>query len=115
MVRENVSVGTPAVLRPAPASLDNLLHPTFNPRAQKTVIARGLNASPGAAVGKLAFTAEEAEDRVHAGEKVILVRRETEPADIGGMHVAEGILTSTGGQTNHPALLARRLCTPCLA
>src|SRR5207302_314745 len=83
------------ILRVDPASLDQLLHPTFRPDAEKHVIAKGLPASPGAAVGKVAFTAEEAEQRVAAGEKIILVRRETEPADIGGMHVSEGILTST--------------------
>src|SRR4029079_18947472 len=79
------------------------------------VLTRGLPASPGAAVGKIAFTADEAEDRVHGGEKIILVRSETEPADIGGMHVSEGILTSTGGMTSHAAVVARGMGTPCVA
>ncbi|GIW76533.1 MAG: pyruvate, phosphate dikinase [Phycisphaerae bacterium] len=115
MVKEKLIDEKTAILRVDPASLDQLLHPTFDPKADKKVIAKGLPASPGAAVGKLAFTAQEAEDRVHAGEKVILVRRETEPADIGGMHVAEGILTSTGGMTSHAAVVARGMGTPCVA
>jgi pyruvate,orthophosphate dikinase len=115
MVKEKLIDEKTAILRVDPASLDQLLHPTFNPRAEKTVIAKGLPASPGAAVGKLAFTAEEAEQRVGAGEKIILVRRETEPADIGGMHVSEGILTSTGGMTSHAAVVARGMGTPCVA
>jgi len=104
-----------AILRVDPISLDQLLHPGFDPKAPRTTLARGLPASPGAAVGKLAFTAKEAEDRVAAGEVVLLVRRETEPADIGGMHVAEGILTSTGGMTSHAAVVARGMGTPCVA
>jgi len=115
MVKERLIDEQTAILRVDPASLDQLLHPTFNPKADKTVIAKGLPASPGAAVGKLAFTAEEAEQRVAAGEKIILVRRETEPADIGGMHVSEGILTSTGGMTSHAAVVARGMGTPCVA
>jgi pyruvate, orthophosphate dikinase len=115
MVKERLIDEPTAILRVEPASLDQLLHPTFNPKAEKKVIAKGLPASPGAAVGKIAFTAEEAEDRVHAGEKIILVRRETEPADIGGMHVSEGILTSTGGMTSHAAVVARGMGTPCVA
>src|SRR5436853_1953461 len=115
MVKEKLIDEKTAILRVDPASLDQLLHPTFNPHAEKTVIAKGLPASPGAAVGKLAFTAEEAERRVAAGETIILVRRETEPADIGGMHVSEGILTSTGGMTSHAAVVARGMGTPCVA
>jgi pyruvate,orthophosphate dikinase len=115
MVKERLIDEKTAILRVEPASLDQLLHPTFNPRADKNVIAKGLPASPGAAVGKLAFTAEEAEERVAKGEKIILVRRETEPADIGGMHVSEGILTSTGGMTSHAAVVARGMGTPCVA
>jgi pyruvate, orthophosphate dikinase len=115
MVRERLIDEKTAVLRVDPASLDQLLHPTFDPKAEKHVLARGLPASPGAAVGKIAFTAEEAETRVAAGEKIILVRRETEPADIGGMHVSEGILTSTGGMTSHAAVVARGMGTPCVA
>src|SRR4051812_23305860 len=115
MVKERLIDEQTAILRVEPSSLDQLLHPTFNPRADKNVIAKGLPASPGAAVGKLAFTAEEAEERVAKGEKIILVRRETEPADIGGMHVSEGILTSTGGMTSHAAVVARGMGTPCVA
>jgi pyruvate,orthophosphate dikinase len=115
MVKEKLIDEKTGVLRVDPASLDQLLHPTFNPHAEKKIIARGLQASPGAAVGKIAFTAEEAEQRVAAGEKIILVRRETEPADIGGMHVSEGILTSTGGMTSHAAVVARGMGTPCVA
>ena len=116
MVKEKLIDEKTAVLRVDPASLDQLLHPTFDPKSKKTVIAKGLPASPGAAVGKLAFTAEEAEQRVGAGEKnIILVRRETEPADIGGMHVSRGILTSTGGMTSHAAVVARGMGTPCVA
>ncbi|MGN6625099.1 MAG: pyruvate, phosphate dikinase [Tepidisphaeraceae bacterium] len=115
MVKEKLIDEKTALLRVEPASLDQLLHPMFDPKAKKDTIAKGLPASPGAATGKLAFTASEAEDRVHNGEKVILVRRETEPADIGGMHVAEGILTSTGGMTSHAAVVARGMGTPCVA
>ncbi|HZZ45228.1 MAG TPA: pyruvate, phosphate dikinase [Tepidisphaeraceae bacterium] len=115
MVKEKLIDKQTAVLRVEPASLDQLLHPTFIPSEHKNVIAKGLPASPGAAVGKIAFTAEEAEERVGKGEKIILVRRETEPADIGGMHVSEGILTSTGGMTSHAAVVARGMGTPCVA
>src|SRR5438445_7149718 len=115
MVKEKLIDEKTAVLRVEPASLDQLLHPTFSTKTEKAVIAKGLPASPGAAVGKLAFTAEEAEERVGKGEKIILVRRETEPADIGGMHVSEGILTSTGGMTSHAAVVARGMGTPCVA
>src|SRR4051794_20478599 len=115
MVKEKLIDKPTAILRVDPASLDQLLHPTFAAKGDRHVIAKGLPASPGAAVGKIAFTAEEAEKRVAAGEKIILVRRETEPADIGGMHVAEGILTSTGGMTSHAAVVARGMGTPCVA
>lgn len=115
MLKEKLIDEKTAVLRVEPASLDQLLHPTFDPKAAKTVLAKGLPASPGAAVGKIAFTANEAEERVAKGEKIILVRRETEPADIGGMHVSEGILTSTGGMTSHAAVVARGMGTPCVA
>lgn len=115
MVKEKLIDEKTALLRVDAASLDQLLHPTFDPGAEKMIIATGLPASPGAAVGKIAFTADEAEERVHKGEKVILARRETEPADIGGMHVAEGILTSTGGMTSHAAVVARGMGAPCVA
>jgi pyruvate,orthophosphate dikinase len=115
MVRERLIDEKTAVLRVDPASLDQLLHPMFDPKADRKVLTTGLPASPGAAVGKIAFTAQEAEDRVAKGEQIILVRRETEPADIGGMHVSEGILTSTGGMTSHAAVVARGMGTPCVA
>jgi pyruvate, orthophosphate dikinase len=115
MVKEKLIDKKTAVLRVDPASLDQLLHPGFDPSAARTVLAKGLPASPGAAVGKVAFTAVEAEERVKNGEQIVLVRRETEPADIGGMHVSEGILTSTGGMTSHAAVVARGMGTPCVA
>src|SRR5687767_10693771 len=115
MVKEKLIDEKTGVLRVDPAALDQLLHPMFDPKATRNVLARGLPASPGAAVGKIAFTAEEAEQRVAAGEDIILVRRETEPADIGGMHVSKGILTSTGGMTSHAAVVARGMGTPCVA
>jgi pyruvate, orthophosphate dikinase len=115
MVKEKLIDKKTAILRVDPASLDQLLHPGFDPKATRNVLAKGLPASPGAAVGKIAFTAEEAELRVKNGEQIVLVRRETEPADIGGMHVSEGILTSTGGMTSHAAVVARGMGTPCVA
>jgi pyruvate,orthophosphate dikinase len=115
MVKEKLIDKKTAVLRVDPASLDQLLHPGFDPKATRTVLTKGLPASPGAAVGKIAFTAVEAEERVKNGEQILLVRRETEPADIGGMHVSEGILTSTGGMTSHAAVVARGMGTPCVA
>ncbi|HUO08773.1 MAG TPA: pyruvate, phosphate dikinase [Phycisphaerae bacterium] len=115
MVKEGLIDQNTAILRVEPSSLDQLLHPSFDPKAKRDQLAKGLPASPGAAVGKLAFTAEEAEDRVHAGETVILVRKETSPEDIGGMHVAKGILTSTGGMTSHAAVVARGMGKPCVA
>src|SRR5437868_9435277 len=115
MVKEKLINEKTAVLRVDPASLDQLLHPMFDPKAERKVLARGLPASPGAAVGKIAFTAHEAEERVHKGEQIVLVRRETEPADIGGMHVSKGILTSTGGMTSHAAVVARGMGKPCIA
>ncbi len=104
-----------AVSRVEPAQVDQLLHPSFDPDAKRDVIARGLPASPGAVTGKVVFTAEEAERRGLAGEKVILVRNETSPEDIGGMHAAEGILTATGGMTSHAAVVARGMGKCCVA
>ncbi len=105
-----------AVKLVTPGHLDQLLHPAFQPAARKsaTVLTSGLNASPGAAVGKLAFTAEDAKARAEAGEAVILVRRETSPEDVDGMHAAQGILTSTGGKTSHAAVVARGWGKPCV-
>ena len=104
-----------AVLRVEPASLDQLLHPTLDPDAKKEVIARGLPASPGAAAGEIVFTAEDAEAERARGHKVILVRLETSPEDIHGMHAAVGILTARGGMTSHAAVVARGMGRPCVS
>jgi pyruvate,orthophosphate dikinase len=104
-----------AVARVPPAALDQLLHPTFDPAAQTRVVARGLPASPGAASGQVVFSAEAAEREAAAGREVILVRAETSPEDIGGMHVARGILTARGGMTSHAAVVARGMGTCCVA
>jgi len=95
--------------------LDQLLHPTLDAKADKNVIGRGLPSSPGAATGKIVFTAEDAEKWVENGEKVILVRTETSPEDINGMHVSEGILTTRGGMTSHAAVVARGMGIPCVS
>ncbi|MGD9882414.1 MAG: pyruvate, phosphate dikinase, partial [Reyranella sp.] len=115
MVHEGLIDKKEAVARIVPASLDQLLHPTLDPKAARKVIAKGLPASPGAASGKVVFTADDAEKQARGGEKVILVRRETSPEDIHGMHAAEGILTSTGGMTSHAAVVARGMGKPCVA
>jgi pyruvate,orthophosphate dikinase len=104
-----------AVMRVDPMALDQLLHPTLDPKAPRKTVSRALPASPGAASGKVVFTAEDAEAWVQRGEKVILVRVETSPEDIGGMHVAQGILTSRGGMTSHAAVVARGMGRPCVA
>jgi pyruvate,orthophosphate dikinase len=104
-----------AVLRVEPASLDQLLHPTIDPLAERDVIAVGLPASPGAATGKIVFSAEEAERLGSAGEAVILVRDETSPEDIRGMDAARGILTARGGMTSHAAVVARGMGRPCVS
>ena len=104
-----------AVLRVSPSALDQLLHPMFDPKADKKTLAKGLPASPGAATGKIVFHADDAEDWSAKGEDVILVRIETSPEDIGGMHVAKGILTSRGGMTSHAAVVARGMGTCCVA
>jgi len=117
MVREKLISREQAVMRVSPDQLDQLLHPMIDPKVRKGMksVAKGLNASPGAASGQIVFTAEEAEEWAKSGKKVLLVRRETSPDDIGGMHVAEGILTSTGGMTSHAAIVARSMGTPCVA
>ncbi|MCC8428549.1 pyruvate, phosphate dikinase [Reyranella aquatilis] len=115
MVNEGLIDKKEAVARIVPASLDQLLHPTLDPKATRKVIAKGLPASPGAASGKVVFSADDAEKQARSGEKVILVRRETSPEDIHGMHAAEGILTSTGGMTSHAAVVARGMGKPCVA
>jgi pyruvate, orthophosphate dikinase len=104
-----------AIRRIEPESLDQLLHPTLDPKAPKTVLARGLPASPGAASGIVVFSADEAEARAGKGEAVILVRIETSPEDIHGMHAAKGILTARGGMTSHAAVVARGMGRPCVA
>lgn len=115
MANEGLITREEAVARIDPAQLDQLLHPMLDPDAPRTLLSRGLPASPGAAAGKVVFNSEEAEDWVKKGEKVILVRRETSPDDIGGMHVAEGILTTRGGMTSHAAVVARGMGTPCVS
>ena len=103
-----------AVRRIDPAQFDQLLHPTLDPKAPRELLSRGLSASPGAASGRIVFTADCAEDWVRRGEVVILVRHETSPEDIGGMHVSQGILTTRGGMTSHAAVIARGMGTPCV-
>jgi len=103
-----------AVLRIQPEQLDQLLHPQFDPEATYTAVTKGLNASPGAAVGQVYFTADDAEARHEAGERVILVRPETSPDDLHGMIAAEGILTSRGGLVSHAAVVARGMGTPAV-
>ncbi len=104
-----------AVTRIDPASLDQLLHPTIDPKAERKILATGLPASPGAASGEIVFTSEEAEALKEKGRKVILVRVETSPEDIHGMHAAEGILTTRGGMTSHAAVVARGMGKPCVS
>jgi pyruvate,orthophosphate dikinase len=104
-----------AVTRVDPGALDQLLHPTIDPSAERKVIATGLPASPGAASGEIVFSSEEAELMKSQGRKVILVRVETSPEDIHGMHAAEGILTTRGGMTSHAAVVARGMGKPCVS
>jgi len=104
-----------AVARIEPASLDQLLHPTIDPNAERNVIATGLPASPGAASGEIVFSSDEAAQLKADGKKVILVRVETSPEDIHGMHAAEGILTTRGGMTSHAAVVARGMGKPCVS
>ncbi len=104
-----------AIRRINPAALDQLLHPTLDPRAARTLLTRGLPASPGAASGAVVFSADEAELRASRGEAVILVRVETSPEDIHGMHAARGVLTTRGGMTSHAAVVARGMGRPCVA
>jgi len=115
MAKESLISRETAVLRVAPDSLEKLLHPTLDPNAEKELIAKGLPASPGAAVGHIVLSADEAEARAKAGEKVVLVRIETSPDDIHGMHAAEGILTARGGMTSHAAVVARGMGKCCVA
>jgi len=112
MVDEGVITEDEAVLRIEPSTLDQLLHPTIDPRVSRQVIGSGLPASPGAATGEIVFTAEEAVEAEAEGRKVILLRVETSPEDIHGMHAAEGILTTRGGMTSHAAVVARGMGIP---
>ncbi|MBI0537535.1 pyruvate, phosphate dikinase [Roseomonas sp. KE2513] len=115
MANEGLIDQAEAVRRVNPGSLDQLLHPTLDPNAKRTLLTRGLPASPGAASGVVVFTADEAEARAAKGESVILVRIETSPEDIHGMHAARGILTTRGGMTSHAAVVARGMGRPCVA
>jgi pyruvate,orthophosphate dikinase len=114
MAEEGLIDRDQAIRRIDPASLDQLLHPTLDPDAPKKVIAKGLPASPGAVSGKVVFNADDAERMAAAGEAVLLVRLETSPEDIHGMHAAKGILTSRGGMTSHAAVVARGMGKPCV-
>ena len=116
MVEEGLITREEAVLRVSAAHIDQLLHPMIDAAALKSAqqLTKGLNASPGAACGQIVYTADEAEQWVREGKKVILVRKETSPEDISGMACSEGILTSTGGMTSHAAVVARGMGTPCV-
>jgi pyruvate,orthophosphate dikinase len=115
MVKENLITKKEALMRIDPTSLDQLLHPTLDLKAKVKIIAKGLPASPGAASGAVVFSSHDAEKRAENGEKVILVRLETSPEDIKGMHVSQGILTARGGMTSHAAVVARGMGTPCVS
>ncbi|WP_293872880.1 MULTISPECIES: pyruvate, phosphate dikinase [unclassified Sphingomonas] len=115
MASEGLITREEAILRVDPMALDQLLHPTLDPDAPRDVIAKGLPASPGAASGTVVFDADTAEKRKAAGDKVILVRVETSPEDIHGMHAAQGILTARGGMTSHAAVVARGMGRPCVS
>ncbi|MEQ8666333.1 MAG: pyruvate, phosphate dikinase [Rhodospirillales bacterium] len=114
-VREGLISKDEAVMRLDPAQLGQLLHPMLDPDAPRELIGRGLPASPGAATGRIVFSAKDAELWAHNGEKVILVRTETSPEDISGMHVSEGVLTTRGGMTSHAAVVARGMGKPCVS
>ncbi len=115
MVEEGLLTPEEAIMRVGADQLDQLLHPMLDPKAKKNVIATGLPASPGAAVGRAVFNAEDAEAWAEKGEKVILIRNETSPEDIGGMHASQGVITARGGMTSHAAVVARGMGTPCVS
>ena len=115
MANEGLITREEAIARVDPAALDQLLHPTLDPSAKRDVLTKGLPASPGAASGKVVFDADAAERAAAAGEAVILVRVETSPEDIHGMHAAKGILTARGGMTSHAAVVARGMGRPCVS
>lgn len=114
-VKEGLISEKEALLRIEPHQIEQLLHPQIDPQAKVEAIAKGLNASPGAATGKIVFDADRAEKKAKTGEKVILVRPETNPDDVHGMLAAQGILTARGGMTSHAAVVARGLGKPCVA
>ena len=115
LANEGLITEAEAVSRIDPASLDQLLHPTIDPKAERKILASGLPASPGAASGEVVFSSDEAETARKAARKCILVRVETSPEDIHGMHAAEGILTTRGGMTSHAAVVARGMGKPCVS
>ena len=115
MVEEGLLNKEEAIMRVGAEQLDQLLHPMLDPKAPKNVIATGLPASPGAAVGRAVFCAEDAENWAAKGEKVILICNETSPEDIGGMHASQGVITARGGMTSHAAVVARGMGTPCVS
>ena len=115
MYDEGLITKEEAIMRVGADQLDQLLHPMLDPKAEKKVIATGLPASPGAAVGRAVFCAEDAEAWAAKGEKVILIRNETSPEDIGGMHASQGVITARGGMTSHAAVVARGMGTPCVS
>ena len=115
MAGEGLITRDEAIGRVDPMALDQLLHPTLDPDARRDVLTKGLPASPGAASGAIVFDAGTAEKRAAAGDDVILVRTETSPEDIHGMHAAKGILTARGGMTSHAAVVARGMGRPCVS
>ena len=115
MAKEGLITPQEALMRLDPSALDQLLHPMLDPKAERTLIARGLPASPGAACGKIVFTADDAVRLAAAGDDVILVRDETSPEDIHGMHAAKAIVTARGGMTSHAAVVARGMGRPCVS
>ena len=115
MANDGLITRDEAILRVEPGALDQLLHPTLDPKAKRDVLTKGLPASPGAASGKIVFDAESAEKAAADGQSVILVRVETSPEDIHGMHAAKGILTARGGMTSHAAVVARGMGRPCVS
>src|SRR5262249_50310651 len=114
MVKEHLLDRKTAVLRVQPAELDQLMHPRIDPAAPRDVLAKGLAASPGAASGVVVFSADDAVERAEAGDDVILVRVETSPEDIHGMHAAKGVLTARGGTTSHAAVVGRGMGKSCV-
>ena len=114
LVHEGLIEKREAIMRVTPAHVDQLLHPMLDPKATRQVIAKGLPASPGAATGKVVFSAEEAADRGARGESIILLRVETSPEDVAGMHQSAGVLTARGGMTSHAAVVARGMGKPCV-